>query len=75
MAAMTNGYPINWAISGANEAVMQHPLYIKYASSTFTDINILTVQADLGAVMATATSAEICAYLSWLIRTINLITP
>ena len=50
-----------------------HPLYIKYNSSTFGDIEIGDVRQDLQAVMATTDSAEVCAYLAWLIRTRQLL--
>ena len=67
------GYPINWAGSNGNQRLTQHPLYIKYNSSLFGDIEIGDVRQDLQGVMATADSAEICAYLSWLIRTRQLL--
>lgn len=67
------GYPINWAASTANTRLMQNPLYIKYASSTFGTIQAVDVKADLNGVIATAESAEICAYLSWLLRTLALV--
>ena len=52
---------------------MQNPLYVKYASSTFGSIQAVDVKADLNGVIATAESAEICAYLSWLLRTLALV--
>ena len=70
---MPNGYPINWALPAGSKLKM-HPLYLKYASSNFDSINPNGVKADLGAVMARAENAEICAYLSWLIRTVTLVT-
>ena len=69
---MPAGYPINWALP-AGSKLPSHPLYIKYANSTFDSINANLVKADLGSVMATAENAEICAYLSWLIRTVSLV--
>lgn len=66
------GYPINWAASVGNRRLMENPLYVKYSNSTFATIDPNAVKADLGAVLATAESAEICAYLSWLIRTLAL---
>ena len=65
------GYPINWALT--SEGIKTHPLYIKYASSTFADIQAVDVKADLNAVLATAESVEVCAYLSWLLRTKSLL--
>ena len=59
------GYPINW---GADPVIQFHPLYLKYASSAFADIDKSAVVADLGKVLATAETAPVCAYLAWLIR-------
>jgi len=70
---MSAGYPINWAASLGNRRLLEHPLYIKYSSSTFANITAVDVKADLNAVIATAESAEICAYLSWLLRTLALL--
>ena len=66
---MGAGYPINWDASVGNTRLMQNPLYVKYNSKTFGDIVVSDVKTDLGGVIATADSAEICAYLSWLLRT------
>jgi hypothetical protein len=52
---------------------MENPLYIKYSSSTFGSISAGAVKADLNNVIATAESAEICSYLSWLLRTLALV--
>jgi hypothetical protein len=52
---------------------MENPLYVKYSSSAFADITAIDVKADLNNVIATAESAEICAYLSWLLRTLALV--
>jgi hypothetical protein len=66
------GYEINWNTPLGNTRLFNHPLYIKYNSSTFGTINVNEVKADLLGVMATADSAEVCAYLSWIIRTFTL---
>jgi len=66
------GYPINWGATGTPR-IASHPLYIKYNSTPFSGISLAQVKADLGGVMATADNAEICFYLSWLIRTLNLL--
>jgi hypothetical protein len=68
---MGAGYPINWAPTG-NQAFTSHPLYVKYNSTTFANINVVDVKTDLSNVLATADNAEICSYLSWLVRTISL---
>ena len=67
------GYEINWNASTGNRRLMENPLYVKYSNSTFASINAVDVKADLNAVLATAESAEICAYLSWLLRTLALV--
>ena len=70
---MTSGYEINWHSPKGNSNLFKHELYIKYNNQTFGSINFMDVQNDLSGVMATAQSAEICAYLSWLIRTTQLL--
>lgn len=69
------GYEINWHISPGNRRLMQNPLYVKYSNSTFATIDPGQVRTDLNGVLATAESAEICAYLSWLLRTLDLLNP
>jgi hypothetical protein len=66
------GYEINWHVSTGNRRLMENPLYVKYSNSQFVNIDPNAVKADLLGVLATAESAEICAYLSWLIRTLEL---
>jgi hypothetical protein len=67
------GYPINFGMAKGDTRILYHPLYIKYNNSNFDDIVLSDVQDDLGLVMATAESAVIAAYLSWLIRTKKLL--
>lgn len=68
------GFPINWQLP-SNAQFRLHPLYIKYSSSTFSDLDVNQVREDLGGILATADSAEVCAYISWLIRTLTLLNP
>jgi len=70
---MGAGYPINWAVGAGNRRLLTNPLYVKYSNSTFEDIQAADVKTDLNGVLATAESAEICAYLSWLLRTLALV--
>lgn len=70
---MANGYEINWYASTGNRRLMSNPLYVKYSNSTFGNIQAADVKTDLNNVLATAESAEICAYLSWLLRTLGLV--
>lgn len=67
------GYPINWGISPSNAAITTHPLFIKYQSQTFGAILAADVKTDLANIQAGADSAAICAYLSWLLRTLALL--
>ena len=67
------GYEINWNTNKGNTALFNHPLYIKYNSQVLGAIDAGPVKADLRLVMATADSAEVCAYLAWLLRIIALI--
>ena len=70
---MSRGIAINWNGSNGNTVLVQNPLYVKYNSTPLADIVLADVKADLGAVLPTADNGEICAYLSWVIRCINLI--
>ena len=67
------GYEINWNTTSGNYRLFTHPLYIKYNSKTFETMNLNEIKQDLGKVMATYGSQEICAYLSWLIRSVTLV--
>ena len=66
------GFPINWAYP-RDSKIKTHPLYIKYNNLPFSGIDASLVKADLNGVLATAESAGICAYLSWLLRTKELL--
>lgn len=67
-----SGFEINWSSPMGNAKLFNHPLYIKYNNKRFGLIDRNDVVTDLAGVLATAGSDEICAYLSWLIRTILL---
>jgi len=67
------GYEINFNASTGNRRLMENPLYVKYSSSEFSAIDASAVKADLNKVIATVESGEICAYLSWLLRTLALL--
>jgi len=67
------GTPINWGMYKGDTRILFHPLYIKYNNNNFDDIDIDEVKTNLGLVMATAESSAIASYLSWLIRTKNLL--
>ena len=65
---MGEGYPINWAANPNDLALTRHPLYVKYNQTPIGTILKADVQTDLAAILPTTGSAQICAYLSWLIR-------
>ena len=66
------GYQINFN-SGVNDKVTKHPLYQKYNMTPIGSIEISDVQGDLAGILPTQGSQAICAYLSWLIRTLQLL--
>ena len=68
-----SGFDINWTPPIRKASLFNHPLYIKYNNIPFGQIVRGEVQASLAGVMATAGSDDICAYLSWLIRTTVLL--
>ena len=74
MVISMNGYPINWNTNAGNTKLLQHPLYITYSNLTFTQVADKKAQiiGDMKASRAGLESAEIMAYLSWLLRTIDL---
>lgn len=71
---MGAGYPINWALP-AGSKLQSHPLYIKYSSTKLEDINTTELRTNLGGILPRADTAEVCAYLSWVLRSCNLLTP
>ena len=69
---MVAGYPIGWALPTGSK-LQSHPLYIKYSNILLGSIDPTEVQVDLAGVQPIPVNAEICAYLSWLIRTAFLL--
>jgi len=68
------GFNINFN-ARQTDALLLHPLYLKYASSTFAGIDPSFVKADLAGVMADVNAQEVIAYLAWIIRTTALLAP
>ena len=64
---------INWS-TVPGDPVLQHELYLKYAGTTFSGIDIFTVKADIMKATASNESTSIIAYLCWLLRVIALVT-
>jgi hypothetical protein len=68
------GFEINWTVS-PNDDVLESPLYQKWSVKSFGAIaaDVASLKADLGTVIANRDSAEIVAYLSYLLRVVTLI--
>ena len=66
------GYDINFNTT-PTAAVTSHPLYQKYNMTPFGGLDIDEIKGDLANILATQGSQAICAYLSWLIRTLQLL--
>ena len=69
------GTPINWDVRPTDSKILQHPLYIQFNASTFATLaseRASVVTAIKGA-YASQESASIIAYLSWLLRTVDLV--
>jgi len=68
------GYPINWDTLPSNTRLLRHPLYIKYSSYNFNQINDKRSEiiGDIKGALANQEGAEVIAYLSWLLRTTAL---
>lgn len=65
-------YEINWRVS-PGDPVLQHPLYQRYASTTIGNLDATSVKASLQGALADNESAAVVAYLSWLLRVLQLV--
>ena len=64
--------PINWKVP-AGSSVMTNPVYLKYSVITFNDMSASDVKASLKAAVASNESADLVAYLSWVLRVLALV--
>ena len=64
---------INWGVMSGDVSILQHPLYQKYASQDYGSIAVADVKADLLTVLASNESSAVVAYLSSLIRVLDLV--
>ena len=64
---MPMGTPINWSVPPGSP-VLQHPLYLKYSGTDFTNVVLAQIKTDINSALASNESAEIVAYLCWLLR-------
>ena len=64
---------INWAVRTGDIALLQNPLYLKYASTTYGNLSAATIKNDIKAALASNESAAVIAYLSSLLRVLALV--
>jgi hypothetical protein len=62
-----NSSAINWAVLPGSP-ILLNEYYLKWSKLTFGGIDANLVKADLTACLASNESAELIAYLSWLLR-------
>ena len=65
---------INWSVA-PGAAVLNSPYYQKYSVLNLSQITagIVAVKTDLGTCLGSNESAEVIAYLSWLVRVAGLL--
>ena len=71
-----SGSPINWGPVPAGHPMLQHPLYLKYSNLTIGQIEgaeFAALKTDLKMSIANNDTADIVAYLSWVIRLCGLV--
>jgi len=64
---------INWGVRSGDISILQSPLYQRYASTSYNDLVIADIKEDLKGCIASNESAAVVAYLSSLIRVIQLL--
>ena len=67
------GSPINWAVRDGDTTLLQSPLYLKYASTTYGNLTANDIKTDIKAALASNESAAVIAYLSSLLRVLALV--
>lgn len=67
-------YEINWHMT--NHQLEKHPLYQKYSAATLDQIKtgVTGLKTDMKAVLMNKDNALIMAYLSWLLRCVELVS-
>ena len=65
-------FDINWHVLDG-DPVLKSPQYQTYSQKSFESMNINEVKTTLRAALASNESAGVVNYLSWLIRTLNLV--
>ncbi|PXY76675.1 MAG: hypothetical protein CXX81_14015 [Methanobacteriota archaeon] len=69
------GDPINWGPISAGSSLREHPMYQKYSVQNMGTLasGVAAIKSDIGTCLANSESAEVIAYLSWLVRVVGLI--
>ena len=68
------GFEINWSCV-PNSSIKQHPLYQKWSTKTLAEVGAAAadLSADMVKIRMDCESTEIMAYLSWLVRSAQLV--
>jgi len=69
---MDSSTAINWRVVRP-DTIFEHPIYLKYSAQVFNSIDASVVKTDIKAALASNESADLVAYLSWILRTLALI--
>ena len=69
---MPMGSPINWKVADG-ASVLSNPIYLLYSVTPINEVSATDVKASLKAALASNESADLVAYLSWVIRTLTLV--
>jgi len=67
------GTAINWGPISPSADLIMNPIYLKYSQQTFGDIVVADIQQAIRAAQASNDSAELVAYLSWVLRVALLV--
>jgi len=67
------GTGINWGPISPSADLIMNPIYLKFSQLTFGDIVAADVKVSLRAAQASNASSELVAYLSWVLRVVNLV--
>jgi len=69
---MGKGYEINWQMPSSS--ILTNPSYLQFQNLRLSSIDPALVQFALANMKPNADNAEIIAYLSWILRTIALLS-
>jgi hypothetical protein len=67
------GWEINWHTASGNTTLLQSPYYQTYNTTYIGALDATSIKNDIKACKASNESAEIIAYLCWLLRVLALV--